>query len=234
MLKKADILAFGPHPDDVELNIGGILALHAQKKQVVVVDLTEGEMGSNGSVEIRRKESQKAAQILNLKVRENLYIPDGEINPHDLEQQKRVVAAIRRYQPDLVLLPYWEDRHPDHAAASRLIEIAIFKSGLKRYLLDEELPPYRPSRWYYYLQHQHENPNLVVDVSSVYARKMEAIRAYKSQFDPRMGFKTYINQPIFLQKIEARDQYFGAMVGVKYGEGLIFKPPLSIKDLFQL
>lgn len=229
-----DLLAFGPHPDDVELNIGGILALHARKCRVGVVDLTAGEMSSNGTVEMRYEESRAASEILQLKARENLQIPDGGINPHDPEQQKRVVGALRRYRPAIVLLPYWEDRHPDHVAASHLIEIAIFKSGLRNYQPEMELAPHRPSRSYYYFQHEQGTPNLIIDVSEVYAQKMAAIQAYKSQFTGTAGVETLINRPTFLQKIEARDQYLGAVIQVLYGEGLLMKEPLPVRDLLQI
>ena len=231
-MEKLDILAFGPHPDDVELNIGGILALHAKKHSVGIVDLTKGEMASNGTPELRKGESKKAAELLGVNVRDNLALPDGGINPHDLDQQQKVVWAIRYYQPDLVLLPYWEDRHPDHAAASRLIETAIFKSELKKIEIDN-LPPYRPDDWYFYLQHQNEKPDLIVDISTVFDVKMEAIKAYHSQFKGEADFETYINQPIFMQKIVSRDQYFGSLAGVTYGEGLITKSSLVVQDLLE-
>lgn len=231
---KIDLLAFGPHPDDVELNIGGILALHAAKKRVVVIDLTAGEMSSNGEPETRKKESNRAASLLNLSARQNLALPDGGIDPSDRWQQALAIAAIRYYQPTLVLLPYWEDRHPDHIAASRLLEICLFKSGLRKYQSINSLLPYRPLRWYYYLQHQHVLPNLVVDISLVYQKKLAAIQAYASQFSltEENNFRTLLNQPAFLKKILARDQYFGGLVGVEYGEGLISKTPILATDLF--
>lgn len=229
---KVQLLAFGPHPDDIELNVGGIVALYARKGGVIIVDLTEGEMSSNGTVESRRQESREAAGVLGVGIRVNLQLPDGGINPHDPEQQKRVVTVIRRYRPDIVLLPYWEDRHPDHVAASQLIDIALFKSGLKMYLT-EGLDPYRPVRWYYYLQHHVANPDLVIDISEVFEYKLQGIQAYKSQFDPEESFRTVINQPAFLNKILTRDQYFGSMIGVDYGEGLIVKGPLAVQDLSQ-
>ncbi len=228
---KADILAFGPHPDDVELNIGGILALHSLQHKVVVVDLTAGEMSSNGTCEERRQESQKAAKILGLTVRRNLYLPDGGLRAEADEQQKRVVAAIRYYQPEIVLLPFWEDRHPDHAAASKLIDICLFKSGLKKYHTISDLQPYRPAKWYYYFQHHYGDPDLVVDISEMYQKKVDAINAYQSQFRDSDNFKTFINQPVFLRKVLARDEYFGGMVGVSYGEGLVYKLPMKVKNL---
>lgn len=227
-----DLLAFGPHPDDVELNVGGILAVHAQTRRVGVVDLTEGEMASNGTVETRYAETRMASEILGLALRENLQIPDGGVNPHDLEQQQRVVWALRRYRPEIVLLPYWEDRHPDHQAASRLIEIAIFKSGLKNYQPEQGLPPHRPSQWYYYLQHEQGKPDLIVDISAVYQQKLAGIQAYQSQFGMDAPTETLINRPTFLRKIEARDRYWGALIQVDYGEGLIVKEPLPVQDLF--
>lgn len=229
---QVQLLAFGPHPDDVELNVGGIIALHARKGGVIVVDLTEGEMSSNGTVESRRQESREAAAVLGVQQRVNLHLPDGGINPYDPEQQRRVVTVIRRYRPDVVLLPYWEDRHPDHVATSQLIDIALFKSGLKMYET-EGLDPFRPARWFYYLQHHVANPDLVVDISEVFEHKLQGIQAYKSQFDSHESFQTVINQPVFLNKIRARDQYFGAMIGGEYGEGLIVKGPLAVQDLTQ-
>lgn len=231
---KIDLLAFGPHPDDVELNIGGILALHAEEKDVVVVDLTRGELASNGTPELRQLESENAAKILNLKERKNLSIPDGGIDPYDLEQQKLVIQVLRYYQPKIVLLPYWEDRHPDHSAASKLIDAAIFKSGLTNLHFSSDLPAYRPERWFYYLQHQHGTPDLIIDISRVYQQKRAAIAAYLSQFNQTERVHTYINQPVFMQKIVARDQYMGALIGVPYGEGLISKSPLLVKNLCKI
>lgn len=227
-----DLLAFGPHPDDVELNIGGILAQHAKAHRVWVVDLTAGELASNGTVETRRSEGTQASEALGILGRTNLGLPDGGIDPHDPEQQARVIWAIRKFRPEVMLVPYWEDRHPDHAMASALIDLAIFKSGLKKYVAPEELAAYRPRKWYYYPQHQHVSPDIIVDITDVYGAKEAAIAAYQSQFG--VGEKTYINRPVFLQKIRARDQYFGAMIDAQYGEGLISKEPLGMKDLFQL
>lgn len=229
---KIDLVAFGPHPDDVELNVGGTLALHARQHRVWVVDLTQGEQASNGTVETRMSESARALTALGVLGRTNLCLPDGGINQHDPEQQLRAVWAIRKLRPEVVLVPYWEDRHPDHAEASALLDIAIFKSGLKNYAVPEDLPAFRPQKWYYYPQHQHVLPSLIIDITDVYDAKEAAIAAYQSQFG--VGERTYINRPVFLQKIRARDQYFGAMIDAQYGEGLISKEPLGMKDLFQL
>lgn len=231
---KIDLLAFGPHPDDVELNIGGVLALHAKKSKVVVIDLTAGEMSSNGDLETRQRESQQAASLLHLFQRQSLALPDGGIDPRDHWQQALVVTAIRYYQPSVVLLPYWEDRHPDHVAASRLIDICLFKSGLRKYQDVNNLLPFRPQCWYYYLQHQHALPNLVVDVSLVYQKKLAAIKAYASQFTltEENDFPTLLNRPTFFKKVITRDQYFGGLMGVEYGEALISKTPVLLTDLF--
>ena len=231
-IEQVDILAFGPHPDDVELNIGGIVTWHARDKRVLVVDLSEGEMASNGTVEERRAESAQAAEIMGICGRLNLGLPDGGINSLDEEQQRRVVWALRRFRPEIVLLPYWEDRHPDHQGASALIDVALFKSGLRKFAVPENLPTFRPARWYYYPQHQQVMPQLVVDVTAVYQKKVRAIAAHETQFG--QGLETYINQPIFLQKIRARDQYYGALINAEYGEGLLTREPIGLEDLFQL
>lgn len=233
-IEPVDLLAFGPHPDDVELNIGGILALHAHTRRVGVVDLTRGEMASNGTVETRAEEARAASEILRLTVRENLRLPDGGVNPADPEQQLAVVRALRSHRPEIVLLPYWEDRHPDHGAASRLIEVAIFKSGLRNYDFEAGLAPHRPARWFYYLQHEQGKPDLIVDISEVYPQKAAAVRAYRSQFAGGAEAETWISHPAFLRKIEARDQYLGAMIQADYGEGLIVKEPLPVGNLFEM
>ncbi len=225
-----DLLAFAPHPDDAELGVGGILALHAARGlQVGVVDLTAGEMGDNGDVAERAAEAAAAARALGLAARENLGLPDGRLAVTE-EAVAAVVAALRRHRPRLVLAPWGEDPHPDHRAAAEIVAAALFKAGLRKYLPD--LPPHRPARLLRYFINTEAVPSLIVDVSSVYDRKEAALAAHRSQFRRDPGrVPTPVNDPAFLRRIRARDARWGAMIGAEYGEGLLLGEPLALDGL---
>lgn len=225
-----DLLAFAPHPDDAELGVGGILALHAARGlQVGVVDLTAGEMGENGDAAERAAEAREAARALGLAVRENLGLPDARLAVTE-EAVAAAVAAIRRLRPRLVLAPYGEDPHPDHRATAAIVAAAVFKAGLRKYL--PERTPHRPAHLLHYFINTEALPSLIVDVSAHYAAKEAALAAHRSQFrrDPDR-VPTPLNDPSFLRRIRARDARWGALIGAEYGEGLLLAAPLALRGL---
>ncbi|MEQ9164618.1 MAG: bacillithiol biosynthesis deacetylase BshB1 [Fulvivirga sp.] len=237
---KLDILAFAAHPDDTELACAGILATHIKKGyKVGVVDLTRGELGTRGTAEIRDKEARKSAELLGLTVRENLGLEDGFFR-NSKENQLVLVQAIRKYQPDIVLLNAPTDRHPDHGRAAQLELDACFVSGLTKVEVSDNegqvLQPWRPKYAYHYIQSNLLMPDIVIDVSNSWELKMDAIRCFASQFyDPNSNEpETFISSPEFMKLIEARGKEFGHAISAEYGEGLIKTKMLGTSDLFDL
>jgi bacillithiol biosynthesis deacetylase BshB1 len=220
-----DVLAFGPHPDDIEIGMGGTIARHtAAGLTVGLCDLTAGEMGSNGTVDERLAEAARASAVLGCAWRENLGLPDRRIgkDPAHLDQ---AVAFIRRHQPKTVAVPYWTDRHPDHGAASALLTEAVFNSGLRRYPAAGE--PWRPAWICYYFINDQAPPSFVVDVSDYYERKRQALACHSSQFQLAPdAVGTRLNTPVFRQLIESRDAQFGAQAGVAWAEGFVVREPV--------
>lgn len=228
-----DLLVFGPHPDDLEIGLGATIALHtAAGRGVGLCDLTRGELGSNGTPEEREREALAAARVLGAAWRENLGWPDGNITA-DPEHLGRAVALIRRHRPRTIAVPYWQDRHPDHAAASEVLTAAIFKAGLRRYETDDA--PWRPDWTCYYFINDGATPSFVVDVSDVYERKREALACYGSQFTPSGSgaVQTRLTASTFRQLIESRDAQFGALAGVTWAEGLVVREPVRRRTLFR-
>lgn len=216
--------------------MGGTLALHARSGyNVAIVDLTAGELATNGDPASRQREAERAARIIGLKHRENLHLPDGRLSGHDEEQVARVVSCLRRLRPRVVLYPVGPDRHPDHQAAQDLVTRAIFMSGLDKYHTGDNPSdrPFRPLRSFGYLLHARLMPDLVVDVSSVYDIKRQALAAFDSQFGASERV-TYINQESFLGMMEGRDRYFGGLIGTIFGEGLIAATPLPTTNLLSI
>jgi len=231
---RLDVLAFGAHRDDIELTCAGtVIKLAESGYRIGIVDLTAGEMGTRGSVEERAKEAEEAAKIMKVDVRENLGIPDANIEVSEQNKYK-VIDAIRKYKPKIVLLPYWMDRHPDHAHAGQLISEASFLSGLSKY--NPGLQRHRPERLIYYMCHYEFAPSFVVDVTGQYERKLEAIHAYKSQiYNPNYpGEQTYISSPEYLESIEVRSRYYGGLIGKKHGEPFLVREMLELKDIMSL
>ena len=229
-LQPVDILAFGSHPDDAELGCGGTLyKLKQLKYRTAIVDLTEGELGSRGTVEQRYKEAAEAARILNLDYRTNVKLPDGEISA-SVENRHRIIEIIRRTRPKLILAPYHEDRHPDHAHASQLISEAWFYAGVKKVL--PEFPPHRPYRILYYMAKYEFKPSFIIDISDTYATKFKALAAYQSQFyNPEWPEQqTFISSQWFLDSLEFRARHYGWMAGVKYGEPFWIRESMAIDD----
>jgi bacillithiol biosynthesis deacetylase BshB1 len=229
MDKPLDILAFAAHPDDAELGCGGSLILAAdQGRRVAVADLSAGERSTRGTVEQRAQEAKAAGDILGLHARFSLGLPDTAIGTTP-EHRLPLIALIRATRPRLVLAPYWQDRHPDHAATSRLVQEACFLAGVRQV---GSGAPHRPARLYYYSIHQPFIPSLVVDVSTVWERRMAAALAYESQFRPAGDtLQTAINQPGFMRLQEARAIWFGAMIGAAYGEPFLSHGPVPAHGL---
>lgn len=235
---KLDVLVFSAHPDDAELGCGGTIAQAVSRgRKVGIADLTRGELGTRGTVEIRKQEAADSSRILGLSMRENLGFRDGFFMNNE-EHQLAMIHLIRKYQPKIVLASAPDDRHPDHPRASELIVESCFLSGLRQIKTDidgEELLPWRPLALYHYIQSVFLTPHFIVDVSEHWETKMDAVRAYESQFfnfgeDP----ETYISNPQFLNMVEARAIELGHSIGVGYGEGFLVNRNLGVKDLFDL
>ena len=221
-----DLLAFGPHPDDIEIGLGGSVARHTSLGLTVgLCDLTAGEMGSNGTPEERLAEAENARVVLGATWRENLHWPDRRIgtDPHHLQQ---AVAFIRRHQPRTIAVPYWSDRHPDHRTASELLTEAVFNAGLRRYRAEGDA--WKADWICYYFINDAATPSFVVDVSGQYDAKRAALDCYKSQFQRTSPetTETRLNTPLFRQLIESRDAQFGALAGVRWAEGIVVREPL--------
>lgn len=230
MTENIDIIAFGAHPDDVEIGCGGYLAKSVGLGYSVgIVDLTRGEMGSNGTVEQRREEALNAAGILGASWRENLAIPDRHVEVND-EYLAKVVRLIRSFRPKIILAPYWEDRHPDHVNASKLIDEAHFAAGLKKFVPD--LKGYRPAAVLnYFLNRTPQMPSFIVDISEFRDKKEAAIAAHKSQFSLlKDGWETVLNGGNYLYVLDSRDRYYGSLIGSRYGEGFAVKNPIPMPD----
>jgi bacillithiol biosynthesis deacetylase BshB1 len=229
-----DILAFGAHRDDIELTCAGtVIKLADQGYRTGIIDLTAGEMGTRGSVEEREREAEEAAKVMGVLCRDNLGIPDANIEINT-ENKLKVVRAIRKYSPGLVFLPYWEDRHPDHAHAGQLVSEASFLAGLAK--LDTGQPKHRPEKLVYYMCHYEFKPSFIVDVTEQHERKMEAIRSYKSQiYNPNYpGEQTLISSAEYLESIEVRSRYYGGLIRERYGEPFFVIGVLEIEDIMSL
>lgn len=236
---KLDILVLAAHPDDAEISCGATIAKHISLGyKVGIVDLTKGELGTRGTPEVREKEAAEAGRILKVLVRENLELRDGFFQKSEQEKLK-VVQAIRKYQPEIILANAVYDRHPDHGRASELIEESVFLSGLVK--IDTQFngvpqKTWKPKVVYHFIQSQYIQPDLVVDVSDFWETKMESLRAFKSQFyDPTSKEpETFISNPGFMKLIESRGQELGYGIGVKYGEGFTTSRNVGVKNLFDL
>jgi bacillithiol biosynthesis deacetylase BshB1 len=235
---KLDILAFGSHPDDIELTCSGTLALHASRgEKIGAIDLTQGELGTRGSVEIRKAEAINSSKILNLQVRENLCMEDGFFE-HSKKNILAIAKSIRTYQPEIVLANSVNDRHPDHGRAAKLVQESCFYSGLEKieFQETEKLPPWRPKAVYHYIQSYYIKPDFIVDISDFWDTKIQSIRAFKSQFyDPNSSeSETYISKPGFLEFLESRARMWGHIIGVEYGEGFTVNREIGVKSLKNL
>lgn len=236
---KLDILAFGAHPDDVELGCSGTIAKEISfGKKVGIIDLTRGELGTRGSVAIRNAESEKATQILGVSVRENLDMRDGFF-VNDEAHQLKIIEMIRKYQPEIVLCNAIQDRHIDHGKGSKLVSDACFLSGLRKIETiqnGESQQAWRPKVVYHYIQWENLQPDFVVNISGFMDVKMDSILAYSSQFyDPNSSEpESPISSKNFLDSVKYRAQDLGRIIGVAHGEGFTTERYLAVNSLSDL
>ena len=240
MSDKLDFLAFGAHPDDVELGCGATIAkLVYQGKKVGIVDLTRGELGTRGSAEIRTKETKEASKILGITIRENMDFKDGFFR-NDKEHQLKIIQVIRKYQPDFVFCNAPDDRHIDHPKGSQLIVEASFLSGLTKINTDDSLGnaqmQWRPKNIYHYIQWKNLDPDFIFDVSGFHNTKMDAVKCYSSQFyDPKSKEpETPISTKNFMNFVQSRANDFGRLIGVEHGEGFISNRKLGFSSFDEL
>lgn len=227
ILDHADILIFSPHPDDAEIGCAGsiILAVH-QGLSVVIADLTEGELASRGTPEDRREERREATALLGVCRRISLNLPDTRVG-EEFSHRLALIDVIRATRPRLVLTPYGEDKHPDHAATGRLVREAAFLAGVEKLGTGKI---HRPKRLFHYMIHHPFTPSFVVDISSVWSRKIEVLTAYRSQLDySGSGVQTALSKPEFMEFIEAKARWFGAMIGARYGEAFYSSAPVALE-----
>ncbi len=236
---KIDILAIAAHPDDVELSCSGTLLAHAALgKTIGIVDLTRGELGTRGTPELRQQEAEAASKILNLHVRENLGLPDGFFENRK-EYQLAVIRAIRRYQPEIVLTNAVNDRHSDHGRAAELVRESCFLSGLAKITTEAsgtQQQAWRPRVVYHFVQDYYIEPDIIVDITPHWERKVEAVKAFQSQFFNAASTEpvTHISKPEFLDFIKSRALEFGHRIGVLYGEGFTAQRTMGVKNLFDI
>jgi bacillithiol biosynthesis deacetylase BshB1 len=236
---KLDLLVFAVHPDDAELGCSGtILKAIAEGKKVGIVDLTRGELGTRGTAETRDQEAANSAKILGLHVRENLKMKDGFFQ-NDEAHQLQVIAAIRKYQPEIILCNALDDRHPDHGRASNLIYDAAFLSGLPKIKTEQDGKSQSACRARLvlnYIQDRYIKPDILIDITPFWDQKLASIRAFESQFyNPDSSEPaTYISSPEFLKGVESRAREFGKSIQVTYAEGFTSRKLLGTKDLFTL
>jgi bacillithiol biosynthesis deacetylase BshB1 len=235
-----DLLAFGAHPDDIELSCAGtLIKLARQGYRTAVVTLTQGEAGTRGTPEIRQKEFDAAPQIMGVAVHRQLDIPDGAIE-ETYENKLKLVRVIRELRPRLVATVHWESRHPDHIHTAHLVRDAAMIAGLKNLIIERDaeasvLAPWRPFRVLYFPERYEVQPSFIVDISDTFEQKMRAVRAHESQFHgPNMEKygtdKTSIARPEFLDFIAMKNRRWGAMIGAQYGEAFIIREMVRIDD----
>ncbi len=233
---KLDILAFGVHPDDVELGCSGtLMAAIADGKKVGIIDLTRGELGTRGTADTRKAEAARAAEIMGVSIRENLEMADGFFQ-NDETNQRKVITAIRKYQPDIILANAPEDRHPDHGRSAKLVADAAFLAGLRKIetvVNDISQPIWRASYVFHYIQDRFIQPSFVIDITDYMDRKIESVLAYSTQFfhpdSQNQEPQTYISSPQFLETVKARALMLGKRIGVGYAEGYITEKIIGLK-----
>ena len=236
---KLDILVFAVHPDDAELGCAGTLIKYIKEgKKVGVIDFTQGELGTRGTIETRAMEAADSAKVMGLHARENLKLRDGFFE-NDETHQLELIKMIRKYQPEIILTNALYDRHPDHGKASDLANDAIFLSGLRKIgtaVDGVSQQPWRPRLVLQYIQDTYIKPDIIIDISAEMEQKIEAIRAFKTQFDSAGEDEpqTYISSPQFLEAVIARARELGKNIGAEYGEGFTSRKLLGVDSLFQL
>jgi len=236
---EVDILAFGAHPDDIEISCGGtLLRYRSERKNIAIVDLTQGELGTRGSAQIRMQESKEASQKLGLTERVNLGMPDGFFEESEASLRS-IIQEIRHFKPQLILANSVRDRHPDHARAAALVARAAFLSGLPKIATEREGKPqeaYRAPQLMHYIQDMYLEPDIVFDVTAFAEEKIELVKCYASQFyDPTsVEPETPISNAHFLEFIKGRMLEFGRPIGVTYAEGFTMNRLVGVNDLFNL
>ncbi|WP_243386617.1 bacillithiol biosynthesis deacetylase BshB1 [Bacillus kexueae] len=230
---KCDILAFGAHADDVEIGMGGTIAKYTkQGKSVIICDLTDAELSSNGTVEIRQNEAKAAAKILGVSERINLHLPDRGLFMKE-EYIRKIVSVIRKYQPKIVFAPYELDRHPDHGNCMKLVDEAVFSSGIHKYEDEDKQPRHRIHAVYYYMINGFHRPHFVMDISDTMEEKRKSLLAYESQF---IKTDNSVDTPLtngYIETVESRERLFGKDWGIRYAEGFMSRNPLLMdKDIF--
>ncbi len=236
---KLDVLAIGAHPDDIELSCAATVAkLVKSGKKVAIVDLTQGELGTRGSKTIRKQEAESAAKILGVEFRDNLRIPDGniEINKKNIAG---VMEVLRTFHPTVMLFPHWLERHPDHEHAHRLCREAWFLAGLEKIstrVNGKKQEPFRPKKYFHYMQKYEFTPSFIVDVSDVYDMKTKALSTFESQFyNPHSKEReTLLSSKLFIESIKARDIHHGSLINTAFGEPFYSIEPLGIGSFFDL
>jgi N-acetylglucosamine malate deacetylase 1 len=232
---KLDVLAFGVHPDDIELSCAGVLLVEKLNgKKTGIIDLTQGELGTRGTVETRKKEAAAAAKILGVDVRENLAMADGFF-ANDEPHQRKIITALRTYQPEIVLCNAPRDRHPDHGRSASLVAEAAFLSGLSKIETIAngiQQQAWKPKYVFNYIQDKFMQPDFVIDITAVFEQKIASIKAYTTQFNSADSKEpqTYISTPDFLDSVIYRHKWFGKMIGVKYAEGFITEKMIGFSN----
>ena len=232
-MKPLDILAIAAHPDDVEQTCGGTMIRMAEAGyRTGVLDLTAGDMGTRGTPELRIEESNEAGEKMLVKWRGNLRFPDARLD-NSLPARMTLASQIRGLRPRVVILPYWEARHPDHYRAGELGFEACFLSGLRK--LDEDTEPHRPYKIIYSSLYANVLPSFVVDISAQFERRMEALFAYKSQYgDDQPGSELFPSQVEIRERLAAIARFYGNQIGVKYGEPFVVKETMKVDDIVTL
>jgi bacillithiol biosynthesis deacetylase BshB1 len=225
---KLDILAFGAHSDDVEIGMAGTIAKYTNRGlNVGICDLTEAELSSNGTVQIRHQEARLAGEILGIKHRDNLRLPDRGLFPTQ-EYIRKITYLIRKYRPTNVFVPYLMDRHPDHGRCATLVEEAIFSAGIKNYVVDELLPSHKITNLFYYFINGYHTPTFMIDITETIDTKIESLKAYESQFSKK---SESVETPLvngYIETVISRERLYGQEVGTGYAEGFISKKPILL------
>lgn len=230
--KNVHILAFGAHADDVEIGMAGTIAkLTSVGKRIGICDLTDADLSSNGNVALRKEEASSAAEILGVSMRTSLAFPDRGLFLQE-EYIKKIVSFIRKWKPQIVFAPYFEDRHPDHGNCARLVEEAVFSAGIRKYKTEGDDLPHRVERLYFYMINGFHRPDFTIDISPFMDKKLTALRAYKSQFEQT---EDTVETPLvngYIETVEAREKMFGKQVGVAFAEGFKTNIPILLdRDL---
>lgn len=229
MLNEIDVLAFGAHPDDVEIGMAGAIAKWtAAGKKVVICDLTKAELSSNGTVEIREKEAANAAKVLGVSERLNLGLPDRGLLLNE-ESIRLITKVIRTFKPKIIFAPYFEDRHPDHGHCAKLVEEAFFSAGIRKYDAHTD-PAHKAKNLFFYFINSRAQPDFSIDVSKYMDKKLASLYAYESQFTlGANGIKTPLTEG-YIEGVKARERLFGAEVGVAFAEGFKMQRPILLND----